>query len=97
VNIYDEAVAVQDACNLSGVVKSFATILDKVWEEVRANEGGTVDVNHHPVCILFADKITQLAGIQNLHPSENLERAWDVCWKRKRGSDDSTVGVQERS
>jgi hypothetical protein len=30
-----EALQVQDACNLSGVVKSFARVVDALWEEAQ--------------------------------------------------------------
>jgi len=34
-NDYKRVLDVQDACNLSGVVHSFADIIEKVWEEAR--------------------------------------------------------------
>ena len=78
-NIYAEALAVQDACNLSGVVHSFA----RVFEIIRAEPGnhGTDYVNKHPVCVLFADKIAHLTGTQylGLTGDNPIDAAYRVC------------------
>lgn len=62
-----EATDVQNACNLSGVVHSYSRIITEVRARLEL-EGNlsTEVVNHHPVCILFADKIADLTGIQQL-------------------------------
>jgi hypothetical protein len=63
----EQALAVQDACNLSGVVISFATIIKEVRARLEEEkQGGTDNVNTHPVCVLFADKIAHLTGTQSL-------------------------------
>jgi len=57
-----EALEVQDACNLSGVVHGFSraiTDLRKACPHL-----GTDELNHHPICILWADKIAHLTGTQ---------------------------------
>ena len=52
-----------NACNSSGLVKDFASgALDEIWAEARELGKGTDHVNSHPLMILFADKILQLAG-----------------------------------
>lgn len=61
-NMYADAVQCQDACNLSGVLKSWATYLDAIWAEARAQNKGTDFVNNHPVNVLFADKLYSLTG-----------------------------------
>ena len=59
------ALDVQDACNLSGVVKSFAgPIMDALWEQARATNQGTAFINRHPIVSLFIDKLASLNGIQ---------------------------------
>lgn len=71
------AIEVQDACNLSGVVRSFAQITETLWDEARKQGHGTDWVNQHPVSKLFADKISSLARVQ-----ENLSaylQAFDEC------------------
>jgi hypothetical protein len=61
----EEALGVQNACNLSGVVHSFSTIITEVRTRLEAEgKGGTDAVNTHPVCILFADKVAHLTGTQ---------------------------------
>lgn len=78
---YAEAIQVQDACNLSGVVHSFSRMMTKIWEEARKDENkgyGTEWVNQHPIAIMFADKIAHLTARQNLH-GDAVEAAWKFC------------------
>lgn len=63
-NIYADALAVQDACNLSGIVHSWAESMSAIWEEERECHGGTDFVNRHPVNILFASKVADLTGAE---------------------------------
>lgn len=61
-----EALDVQDACNLTGVLKSF----DRTMGELRLlarEEGweGTEAINRHPVAILFSSKIASLTGSED--------------------------------
>ena len=55
-----EAYQVQDACNLSGVVHSFSRAISDL-REACPNQG-TEFYNQHPVSILYASKISSLAG-----------------------------------
>ena len=61
-NIYQNALDVQSASNLSGVVLQFARDMRRINEEVRASGGGTEQVNKHPVCRLYAEQIAWLTG-----------------------------------
>lgn len=56
-----EALDVQDACNLCGVAQSFA----RAMIDLGAYCGGTDERNHHPIAILWADKIAHLTGTQS--------------------------------
>jgi hypothetical protein len=61
--LIQEAILVQNACNLSGVVHSFSRAISRLW--VIANETGgrgTDWINRHRVSRLYADKIQSLAG-----------------------------------
>ena len=58
---YQDALDVQNACNLSGVVQSFSDILGRIWEEAHASGHGTLWVNQHPISVLFTNKIADLA------------------------------------
>ena len=72
-NIYKEAIIVQDACNLSGVVYG----LIKVIGEIRKNgDPDTHAINTHPAVKLFCDKLVDLAEVR-----EFLEysRAYEAC------------------
>lgn len=57
-----EALLVQDACNLSGVVHAFARAMSDLLSQ--PNCKGTDWANTHPVAILYADKIAHLTGTQ---------------------------------
>jgi hypothetical protein len=59
---YEDAIMVQDACNLSGVVHSFSKVLPRIWVEARAKGEGTKFVNEHPISVLFSSKIASLTG-----------------------------------
>ena len=57
---YKEALDIQNACNLSGVVFAFAEIMHVICDEARAQGQGTDWKNSHSICVLFADKIASL-------------------------------------
>jgi hypothetical protein len=59
-----QAIDVQDACNLSGVVHSFSRAMEVLWAEARANNHGTDWINTHPIVTLFIDKLSHLNGCQ---------------------------------
>ncbi len=61
-DVYRKTLLMLDACNLSGLAHSFSKeILPVIWEEVRAVEGGTGQVNRHPLSILWTMKMVDLA------------------------------------
>lgn len=59
----ESALAVQDACNLSGVVQGFAK---DILTLRRLLNLGTDATNTHPIVVLWADKIAHLTGTQEL-------------------------------
>lgn len=61
-SIYRNALDVQSASNLSGVVFQFARDMERINAEVRAAGGGTEQANRHPVCRLYAEQIAWLTG-----------------------------------
>ncbi len=77
-----EALEVQDACNLSGVVKGFdraMTDLRRIMEdEAKAGTRGfsTTDLNRHPICCLWSDKIAHLTNTQTVAGTERMDRAY---------------------
>lgn len=61
----EDAIQVQNACNLSGVVHSFSKILkDVLWPAAHEQGLGTDWVNTHPISVLFAEKIVDLTGVR---------------------------------
>jgi len=59
-NMYEEAILSQSACNLSGLIMSLSKHMDKIWEEARAQGKGTDYVNNHPVVRLFLEQFNHL-------------------------------------
>lgn len=73
-----EALNVQDASNLSGVVHAFS----RAMTDLRGNlpNASTEALNHHPVSVLFADKIAHLTGTQKFgHPT--ISKAYREIYK----------------
>lgn len=64
------ALQVQDACNMSGIVRSFAedvsrlrTLLELAYKEDGSTTKFSTDLlNRHPVCVLWSSKIADLSG-----------------------------------
>ena len=54
------ALDVQDACNLSGVLNSFLSVV----RELRDVGYSTTDINKHPAVVLFSNKIGSLTNIE---------------------------------
>ena len=59
-----EALRVQDACNLSGVVLGFSRAMTEL--RVIEPDKGTAFYNTHPICVIWADKVSQLTGTQSV-------------------------------
>lgn len=74
---YMDAILIQDACNLSGVVGSFARVIKKIWAEARATDNGSTEwVNRHPISVLYSSKISSLSGSEDM---ESFSEAYDAC------------------
>jgi len=74
---YQAALDVQDACNLSGVVHSFAEVLPRIREE--AND--TDKINRHPISVMYASKIAHLSECDVLR---RVNHAYDVCKEKAK-------------
>lgn len=57
------AIDIQSASNLAGVVHTFVNVLTDLWEISRELNEGTDWVNHHPISVLFASKISSLTNV----------------------------------
>ena len=80
-SIYQNALNVQSASNLSGVVLQFARDMKRINEKVRAAGGGTEQVNKHPVCRLYAEQIAWLTGAGS-GDTETYRQAHDACRRK---------------
>ncbi len=85
--IYENALQVQDACNLSGVVHSFSKDIIRVREELGVG-CGTEEVNKHPVCILYATQIAHLVGFIGTASMEQYQHAHEACEGKVKASGD---------
>ena len=66
---YEDAIAMLDACNLCGVVQTFADVLSRLNAESREKGEDTDWVNEHPLSKVFALKIADLAKVNS---NENM-------------------------
>lgn len=72
----------QDACNLSGVVFSFAKAMQIICDEANAKGYGTAWKNEHPIVLLFVDKLGSLCHVQD---AITHSRAYDSCKRLAEG------------
>lgn len=72
-----EALAVQSACNLSGVVFSMNRMTQDLCEVSHVENKGTDWRNHHPIVVLFTDKLASLCGLR----TDSVRRySWAYEW-----------------
>ncbi len=87
-----DAILLQDACNLSGIVHTWHKHMEALWAEARDNGHGTEWVNTHPICQLFSDKVAQLTQ----GTSSGYSQAYEVCERLSRGeSSDRLADVRQ--
>lgn len=72
-----DAIAIQSACNLSGVARSLAEACVFLYSQVPS----TRYVNEHPVVTLFIDKLASLNGGVGTADLPRLNWAWEMCRK----------------
>jgi hypothetical protein len=77
---YDGALVVQSACNLSGVVFSFAEVMHTLCEEARRQGQGTEWRNTHPIVKLFVTQLLHLSFGDAVDAPQYLA-AHDECCK----------------
>jgi hypothetical protein len=74
-----QSLDVQDACNLSGVVKAFARGMDTLWAEAHERSEGTDWVNKHPIVTLFIDKLKSLNGEDDTLVYHAYDKVHDIA------------------
>src|SRR5262249_1250007 len=75
------ALDVQDACNLSGVVITFAEAMRALCESPEIE--GTRARNRHPIAVLFANKVADMTG--QCCDGDGYSAAYDACQTLARG------------
>lgn len=71
-----QALDVQDACNLSGVVFTFAKCMEAVCEDSHVKGTGTKERNQYPIVTMFLLKLCELNGCgSTLHPTYEAAEA----------------------
>lgn len=67
-----EALDVQNACNLCGVAQAFARAMSDLGQYTK----GTDERNQHPITRVWLDKLNSLAGIQEYN--SDITKAYSV-------------------
>jgi len=79
---YQDAILVQDACNLSGIVHAFSRIMPKIRATLESEGTFSTDaVNGHPIAVMYASKIASLAGSDTF---DDFSKAYDICKMRSQ-------------
>lgn len=73
-----EALDVQNACNLSGVVHSLARVVTMLRALPECT--GTEWCNTHPIVYLFVDKLADLSGVPHLDSGRFMQN-YEACIK----------------
>lgn len=96
-NIYQDALDVQGAVNLSGVIFSLPEIANKVWEEIRSEGNqGTDAFNTHPVMRLIAEQFMWLST-HGEPIGDSYSKAFDICTeKAKQGKVEEVCNVEKQ-
>jgi hypothetical protein len=74
-----EALQIQDAVNLSGIVFTWAQVMDVICEVDKRENRGTAWKNEHPINKLFASKVAALTGVDDVMGANPGPEAWDAC------------------
>ena len=85
-----DAMTVQDACNLSGVVKSFFDVICTVKRWLEFEGDGTHSYRNHAAVVLFLDKIDDLCGRPSMregyyHAAYNFCKTTWAKWEAEEG------------
>jgi len=81
VRYWQAALDVQSACNLSGVVLSFAEAMQAINEEAHRLGKGTDWKNTHPICVLFSTQIGHLTKTSALAEESVYSAAYQAAFR----------------
>jgi hypothetical protein len=92
---YRNAIYVQDACNVSGVICELARVNDRITDEGHARQKGTDWRNQHPLTFLYAAQIAHLSGYASAATSmDRYSWAMKYCRERMQQDGASTPSPQ---
>lgn len=82
-----DALDVQSACNLSGVVHSYSKAMSTLWEVAHAQKkGGTDWVNRHPIAVLFAVQVASITRVAIIADDAcDYSKCYTACEQIARG------------
>ena len=80
------ALEVQDHCDLEGVARSFSRLFPRILAEARNKKKGAEWVNAHPICVLYTNKMVNLAG-EPVLGGILFNEAYDTCLARSKDKD----------
>jgi hypothetical protein len=84
-NDYADAIHAQSACNLSGIVFSFARVMQRICNEANAGGHGTDWKNNHAISRLYAEQIAHLSGSGQPEGGPNAyHKAYAECEARSK-------------
>ena len=91
-DVAKDALLVQNACNLSGVVHSFSAAVTVLREQRDCT--GSNWVNQHPVSVLFTVQIASLAGVPTDLSLTDYAKAYEEC-EKLAAEDISLAAIRE--
>lgn len=62
-----DALDIQNACNLSGVAHAFSGAMSALWTHAHAAGMGTEWINTHPITIAYVSKLVSLARCEEIN------------------------------
>ena len=80
-NVYRQALLVQDACNISGVVISLGKLMEELCEQVPEGVNRGEWLRSHPALLLYVDKVNDMMGRVGL-ADDRYVRAYEECCLR---------------
>lgn len=80
---YQTALDAQNAVNASGLLRTMSRVVPRIWADVKANGGGTQQVNQHPIMVLYTTTLMSLAGL-GIADSDVYERALKVAEEKAK-------------
>jgi hypothetical protein len=84
-----DAILVQDACNLSGVVHSFSAAMTDLRAHLSTQPDFSTDkLNRHPVAQMYASKIASLTGCED---ARSFTNAYSECDDIANGTTSATA------